>query len=55
MTPLGRPGQPGELAPIYVFLASEDSQYISGEAIGATGGKPAPLATPVVTLTLNTG
>jgi NAD(P)-dependent dehydrogenase (short-subunit alcohol dehydrogenase family) len=39
-TPLGRPGQPGELAPLYVFLATEDSQYISGEVIGATGGKP---------------
>jgi NAD(P)-dependent dehydrogenase (short-subunit alcohol dehydrogenase family) len=39
-TPLGRPGQPGELAPIYVFLATEDSQYVSGEVIGATGGKP---------------
>ena len=39
-TPLGRPGQPGELAPIYVFLATEDSQYISGEVIGATGGTP---------------
>jgi NAD(P)-dependent dehydrogenase (short-subunit alcohol dehydrogenase family) len=39
-TPLGRPGQPGELAPVYVFLATEASQYISGEVIGATGGKP---------------
>jgi NAD(P)-dependent dehydrogenase (short-subunit alcohol dehydrogenase family) len=39
-TPLGRPGQPGELAPLYVFLASEDSSYVSGEVIGATGGKP---------------
>ena len=39
-TPLGRPGQPGELAPLYVFLASDDSRYISGEGIGATGGKP---------------
>jgi NAD(P)-dependent dehydrogenase (short-subunit alcohol dehydrogenase family) len=39
-TPLGRPGQPGELAPIYVFLATEASQYVSGEVIGATGGKP---------------
>jgi NAD(P)-dependent dehydrogenase (short-subunit alcohol dehydrogenase family) len=39
-TPLGRPGQPGELAPIYVFLATEASQYISGEVVGATGGKP---------------
>jgi NAD(P)-dependent dehydrogenase (short-subunit alcohol dehydrogenase family) len=39
-TALGRPGQPGELAPLYVFLATEDSRYISGEVIGATGGKP---------------
>jgi NAD(P)-dependent dehydrogenase (short-subunit alcohol dehydrogenase family) len=39
-TPLGRPGQPGELAPVYVFLATDDSRYISGEVIGATGGKP---------------
>jgi NAD(P)-dependent dehydrogenase (short-subunit alcohol dehydrogenase family) len=39
-TPLGRPGQPGELAPLYVFLATEDSQYITGEVIGATGGMP---------------
>src|SRR5215210_5108586 len=39
-TPLGRPGQPGELAPVYVFLATPASQYISGEVIGATGGKP---------------
>jgi NAD(P)-dependent dehydrogenase (short-subunit alcohol dehydrogenase family) len=39
-TPLGRPGQPGELAPLYVFLASEESSYIAGEVIGATGGKP---------------
>src|SRR3954470_19717280 len=39
-TPLGRPGQPAEVAPAYVFLATEDSRYISGEVIGATGGKP---------------
>ncbi len=39
-TPLGRPGQPGELAPLYVFLATDDSSYISGEVVGATGGKP---------------
>jgi NAD(P)-dependent dehydrogenase (short-subunit alcohol dehydrogenase family) len=39
-TPLGRPGQPGELAPVYVFLATQESQYISGEVVGATGGKP---------------
>jgi NAD(P)-dependent dehydrogenase (short-subunit alcohol dehydrogenase family) len=39
-TPLGRPGQPGELAPLYVFLAGDDSRYITGEVIGATGGRP---------------
>jgi len=38
-TSLGRPGQPAELAPAYVFLASQESSYISGEVIGATGGK----------------
>jgi NAD(P)-dependent dehydrogenase (short-subunit alcohol dehydrogenase family) len=41
-TPLGRAGQPAELAPIYVFLASDDSTYITGERIGATGGRPLP-------------
>jgi len=39
-TPMGRAGQPVELAPIYVFLASSESSYITGEVIGATGGKP---------------
>ncbi|TCC44065.1 SDR family oxidoreductase, partial [Kribbella pittospori] len=39
-TPLGRAGQPAELAPAYVFLASDDSTYITGERIGATGGRP---------------
>ncbi|HSL30976.1 MAG TPA: SDR family oxidoreductase [Anaerolineales bacterium] len=39
-TPMGRPGQPAELAPVYVFLASDDSTYITGECIGVTGGKP---------------
>jgi NAD(P)-dependent dehydrogenase (short-subunit alcohol dehydrogenase family) len=39
-TPLGRPGQPGELAPLYVFLATDESRYISGEVVGATGGRP---------------
>jgi len=39
-TPLGRPGQPAELAPLYVFLATDHSRYVSGEVIGATGGKP---------------
>ncbi len=39
-TPLGRPGQPGELAPLYVFLATDDSRYVTGEVVGATGGMP---------------
>jgi hypothetical protein len=38
-TPMGRAGQPAELAPVYVFLASQESSYITGEAIGATGGQ----------------
>jgi len=37
-TPLGRPGQPCELAPSYVFLASEDSSYITGQTISVNGG-----------------
>jgi hypothetical protein len=41
-TPEGRPAQPKEMAPIYVFLASEESSYIVGEVIGATGGTPLP-------------
>lgn len=39
-TPMGRAGQPAELAPTYVFLASQESSYITGEIIGVTGGKP---------------
>jgi NAD(P)-dependent dehydrogenase (short-subunit alcohol dehydrogenase family) len=39
-TPMGRAGQPAELAPAYVFLASQESRYITGEVIGVTGGKP---------------
>lgn len=38
-TPLGRPGQPAELASAYVYLASGESSYVSGEVIGVTGGK----------------
>ena len=41
-TPLGRAGQPAELAPAYVFLASQESSYITGERIGVTGGMPMP-------------
>jgi NAD(P)-dependent dehydrogenase (short-subunit alcohol dehydrogenase family) len=37
-TPLGRPGQPSEVAPAYVFLASEDASYITGEIIHINGG-----------------
>ncbi len=39
-TPVGRAGQPAEVAPAFVFLASEDSSYITGEVIAVTGGKP---------------
>ncbi len=39
-TPLGRPGQPVEVAPIYVLLASDEASYISGSRYGVTGGKP---------------
>jgi NAD(P)-dependent dehydrogenase (short-subunit alcohol dehydrogenase family) len=38
-TPMGRAGQPYELAPSYVFLASEDSTYITGQMIHVNGGK----------------
>lgn len=37
-TPVGRAGQPVELAPVYVFLASGESSYITGEVIVVTGG-----------------
>jgi NAD(P)-dependent dehydrogenase (short-subunit alcohol dehydrogenase family) len=36
----GRPGQPAEIAPIYVLLASQESSYMTGEIIGVTGGMP---------------
>ncbi|HEY1673680.1 MAG TPA: SDR family oxidoreductase [Streptosporangiaceae bacterium] len=38
--PLGRPGQPAEVAPAYVLLASDEASYISGTRIAVTGGKP---------------
>ena len=41
-TPLKRPGQPAEVAPAYVFLASEASSYITAEVIGVTGGHHLP-------------
>lgn len=41
-TPIGRAGQPAELAPTYVFLASQESSYITAEVIGVTGGQHLP-------------
>jgi NAD(P)-dependent dehydrogenase (short-subunit alcohol dehydrogenase family) len=41
-TPLGRAGQPTELAPAYVFLASPESSYVLGETLNVNGGKPSP-------------
>ncbi|MGB2921175.1 MAG: SDR family oxidoreductase [Mycobacterium sp.] len=39
-TPLGRAGQPVELAPVYVLLASDEGSYISGARVAVTGGRP---------------
>jgi NAD(P)-dependent dehydrogenase (short-subunit alcohol dehydrogenase family) len=39
-TPIGRAGQPAELAPAYVMLASEEASYISGAMVPVTGGRP---------------
>ncbi len=39
-TPLGRVGQPAELAPVYVLLGSDDGSYISGARVAVTGGRP---------------
>jgi NAD(P)-dependent dehydrogenase (short-subunit alcohol dehydrogenase family) len=41
-TPLGRPGQPAELAPVYVLLASQEASYSTGQVFGASGGKGNP-------------
>ncbi|MBM3716619.1 MAG: SDR family oxidoreductase [Actinobacteria bacterium] len=38
--PMGRPGQPAELAPVYVLLASDEASYVSGARVAVTGGKP---------------
>ena len=37
-TPYGRPGQPAEIAPVYVFLAGQEASYVTGEVYGVTGG-----------------
>ena len=39
-TPLGRVGQPAELAPVYVMLASDEASYVSGARVAVTGGRP---------------
>lgn len=39
-TPLGRPGQPEEVAPCYVFLASDDASYMTGQTLHPNGGQP---------------
>ncbi len=41
-TPLGRMGQPAELAPAYVFLASAEASYVIGETLNVNGGMPTP-------------
>lgn len=38
--PLSRPGQPAEVAPVYVLLASDEGSYVSGARIAVTGGRP---------------
>ncbi len=39
-SPMQRPAQPVELAPAYVYLASQESSYVSAQTIGVTGGTP---------------
>ncbi len=36
---MGRPGEPEEVAPCYVFLANEDSSYMSGQVLHPNGGE----------------
>lgn len=38
--PLSRPGQPAEVAPVHVLLASDEGPYVSGARIAVTGGRP---------------
>jgi NAD(P)-dependent dehydrogenase (short-subunit alcohol dehydrogenase family) len=38
--PMKRPGQPKELAPVYVMLATDEASYVSGATVAVTGGKP---------------
>ena len=39
-SPMGRAAQPAELAPSYVFLASQESSYLTADVIAVTGGSP---------------
>jgi NAD(P)-dependent dehydrogenase (short-subunit alcohol dehydrogenase family) len=41
-SPMGRPAQPVELAPAFVYLASDESSFVAGEVIGVTGGRLLP-------------
>jgi NAD(P)-dependent dehydrogenase (short-subunit alcohol dehydrogenase family) len=41
-TPMGRPGQPAELAAIYVLLASHEASFTTGQVFGAVGGRGGP-------------
>ncbi|SDQ08312.1 SDR family oxidoreductase [Quadrisphaera sp. DSM 44207] len=41
-SPMGRPAQPAELAPAFVFLASQEASYVAGETLAVTGGVPTP-------------
>jgi len=40
--PMGRPAQPADVAPVFVFLACGESRFVDGEVLGVTGGKPLP-------------
>jgi NAD(P)-dependent dehydrogenase (short-subunit alcohol dehydrogenase family) len=41
-SPIGRPAQPAEMAPAYVYLASQESGFVTAEILNATGGQPLP-------------